>query len=651
MQNNQDGGVILPKRSSLRETFINYLDCSDIEYLAKTKYSLTFKCELNNRKVTKKKGGSMTYFKKIAPGDEYGKPVNNLVVKLCCITKTQQRFDFDDQEFFSSTEQAFRREVSVQADVFRQTAEFLQPICPGIAYAGIFKEYSAQQITSLLNKNLVSQKRFPQYDAEETFNYLLKSVKRSDAGFSLGVIAMELVAPAVELFTAVKNSSNKPKLLNMGRYIMLDLAIKTGYNHNDFHQANIMIQESNSYFSDEMFRPIIIDFGRATELDKKTLHNIKSNCYQNEYVKALRLLCDNSSQIKNKQNQVDPVYKWFCSGGGEINGSITNLFEARNTQLTKLRNLKKGPQLPVDVEKLNIFSMNKFKFSNKGVSSVEVNNMLMGILASPEIKFDEKKVDAVQETAIQNEPVLEKRSETKVEIQSRPQSAPPAYYEPKVKIQDNPKVNPKVNPKDKQKVKYQDAHTVYVIPNKELDFSKVSEVQPRMQELSSGYDERKNRPRIEIDEDELFGYRPPATANVPRRSEGLLYDTDYLFGYRTPEPSVAEVSPMKSSDVVPIARQRGVLDDEDFLFGYKAPAAAAPIAPVAPVAPITAPITAPIAAPATVSVAPITTYDFTKHMISKGYSTAKSWFQGGKQTKRNSMRIIAKRTRRNKKDT
>jgi hypothetical protein len=650
MQNNQDGGVILPKKSSnLRETFINYLDCSDIKYLAKTKYSLTFKCELNDSKVANKKRGSMTYFKKIAEGDEYGKQVNHLVVKLCCITKTQQRlFDFDGQEFFSCTEQAFRREVCVQADVFRQTAEFLQPICPGIAYAGILN--SAQQITSLLNKNLVSQEDFPQYkDAEETFNYLLETVKRSDPGFSLGVIAMELVAPAVELYTAVKKSSNKPKLLNMGRYIMLDLAIKTGYNHNDFHQANIMIQQSNSYFSGEKYRPIIIDFGRATKLDEKTLHNIKSNCDKNKYVKALSLLCDNSSQIKNKQNEVDPVYEWFCSGGGDINGSITNLFKARESQLTKLRNVKKGPRLPVDVDKLNIFSMNKF--DNKGVSSVEVNKVLKNILVSPEINvdtnivdtnivdakkvdtnivdtniIDAKKIDAVQKTDIQKVQDLKKRSETKVKFQSRPQSAPPAFNEQ----EDNPKV------------KYQ-ANTLHVIRNEELDFP---EVQPRMQEQPSGYDERKNRPRIEIDEDELFGYRPPATANVPRRSEGLLNDTDYLFGYRTPEPSVAEVPPMKASDVVPIARQRGVLDDEDFLFGYKAP-----IAPVAPVAPITGPITAPIAAPATVSVAPITTYDFTKHMMSKGYSTAKSWFQGGKQTKRNSMRIIAKRTRRNKKDT
>ena len=355
---NQKGGIILPYKDAARqkETFMDYLESSDISRLNKGSYGLTLLSQLvvrppdgsewiqkmdydNNRHYyrneTEKKSqyelpdfilNDLTilpvknYYKKMVPSNEYGNPVYHLVIKLCIISDQpgDQPVSADgilNGKLNSVKGSDFQNEINIQTDIFFKTLQYLEPLVPGIVYADILQNSEdIKDILELLTQN-------GEREIEESLQNLLNFFKFTP-NVGLGIIAMELVSPAKTLFRIVEELkqtnriSRSDMVKNIARYGILQLALQTEYSQNDFHRSNIMMLDDLNYFNSTLYpyRPIIIDFGRAVKIPPTIMEIIRNLVKEGNYIGALQYLCDKSfsHEMISDIINADSHYGWVC---------------------------------------------------------------------------------------------------------------------------------------------------------------------------------------------------------------------------------------------------------------------------------------------------------------------------------------------------
>lgn len=388
MNYKQKGGLLLPYKDQKKsqEIFSEFLgNAKSIELVSKGSYGLTFKVNLSREIPSEFINKD---YKEIRPDANFGKPVTSILVKLCFIYDAKlakkryiemedeneeqvKTYDFEGEynlgtygreniTLNSVSPSDFQNEINIQTDIYLKTIQYLQPLCPGIVYANVL-----DSTNGILLLNRIKDKVFPELKnlivhIQRVLNFN-KDIHDRSKEVGLGVIGMQFVENSATLLKYENvvfkgNPEAQNVVSNMGRYALLRLALDTGYNHNDFHKSNIMVEENDRYFYEleegqhdydnslvEGYkqRAVIIDFGRATKIPPEIMELIKDAVSKRNYMQALKYLCDNrtGNQFISDRRYYNN-YGWIC---GNYNTSIIGEQDSDdNSIISELINLRES---------------------------------------------------------------------------------------------------------------------------------------------------------------------------------------------------------------------------------------------------------------------------------------------------------------------
>lgn len=290
-----------------KEIFLNYLNNSTKEILDHGTNGCIIKINCN-KKLDKA-------YRKISPNLKHDEQINELIIKLCILSNKSNEIvlELDNDEILTTTETEFINEINIQKDIENKTSEYLEPICPVIYYYDIIDIF--QEIIKLFN--------LFELDDNIILIYFLDFLK-NNPDTKLGFIVMEYVENTLYDYY---NKTFNDDILNIGRYILIKLALDTEYNHNDFHMNNFLISTCDStYFNSTKFniRPYIIDFGRTKKIDSDNLNTIRELVKNKNYTKVLSLLGDfRISDSYVSDPYYEKKYGWIC---GDYNLNDTNYY-------------------------------------------------------------------------------------------------------------------------------------------------------------------------------------------------------------------------------------------------------------------------------------------------------------------------------------
>lgn len=298
----QKGGILLPYKNveESEEIFRNFINNSALKIFSSGANGIILTGNLQND-IPKN-------YSIISPDENFSKPVKNIIIKLCIVSDDYIQIKLSNKlEIYTIIEQEFQDEINIQTDIYLKTIQYLQPLCPGIVYANITNDNSLLDI--LMNNS-----------NENKDKMVLSNIKKnlSKINLKLGIIGMEIISNSYTLNYYKKNNL----ALNVGRYALLKLALETGYNHNDFHYGNILLENSNNYFAGIDVRPIVIDFGRSTKINPDIMSKIKNEVNNKNYTNALKYLCHyNAGNHYTKDPEYNSYYGWIC-GNYNLNDPV-----------------------------------------------------------------------------------------------------------------------------------------------------------------------------------------------------------------------------------------------------------------------------------------------------------------------------------------
>jgi len=263
------------------ESFRMFLENSTFSFIGRGTNGSIYLATLN--------AGVSSPYKSMDPF-HFNEPVNAIIVKISFIEENiDENYDMNTEAL---NEKNFEDEINIQTDISMKTMEYLQPICPSIVYANITND---PLYADLIGKKIISS----------TLRNIIHNRLR------YGIIGMEFATGYKMLNQLVPNiydvanlfkgviSSRHLDYICMTYYIIIQLAIKTGYIHGDFHPKNILIHPTDTnYFSRTHGSVVILDFGWAEKLSHKNMKKIKELYKSRQYVEILKLLC----KIPRKDN-------------------------------------------------------------------------------------------------------------------------------------------------------------------------------------------------------------------------------------------------------------------------------------------------------------------------------------------------------------
>jgi len=293
---NKKGGMLIDTKDS--NSFNEFIENSTFKILSRGANGITFVATTNTSYTSK-----YSYLNSY----KYGDPVTKLLIKITFINDSNDySILISPREFNTTKSELFKNEVNIQTDIFLKSMNYLQPICPAIVYADcLTDEPSIKHILSVIKKYTTDSKT--SFICNEIYkNYGYNNFEK------LGIIGMEFADNYQTLFN-LKNSDKFELYKDMSLYLLLRLAIETGYTHGDFHPGNIMINTTyNNYFKNIMGAPFLIDFGYAQKIPLDILNIIKENYKKKFYTTALKELCNIKRTDNLSMNDYKDFYGWAC---------------------------------------------------------------------------------------------------------------------------------------------------------------------------------------------------------------------------------------------------------------------------------------------------------------------------------------------------
>jgi len=223
--------------------------------------------------------------------------------------------------------------------------EYLEPACPAIVYSNVYKEEQEKKVfydkfkngidkiydVNYGKKDKKGQPMKPKYkykneEEEYDIKFALDDLLYFQKHFN-GIIGMEFATGYKTLASFSKDTKFK-LYKEMIFFLLLEVALKTGYSHADFHKSNLMVNNiSTTYFVQTepsepkiIGKPLLIDFGLTNKIPLELMTLIKEYCDKGEYTTALHYLCD----IERRDNLIPKKYPfqygWVC---GSVNPNMT----------------------------------------------------------------------------------------------------------------------------------------------------------------------------------------------------------------------------------------------------------------------------------------------------------------------------------------
>ena len=287
---NKKGGLLI--RGDPKEAFNKFMTNSEITIFRNTGVnSVIFKATINKGIISPYENYNLI---------NYGKAVETILIKLVAldIKDNQNVWFYRDKTKYIVPVEEFQKEAKIQNDIFLKTVENLQPICPGIVYDDILKKDDL----SLIKLNF--------------FDYM----HNIDNIQSWGIIGMEIPEgfdkTLNNYYSDNEKNIHKLKSITYDNYLsyeqiaklqLLNMALKTGYSHNDLHLNNILLNENSE-------KVLLIDFGYATEIADNQLNILKEYEKNEKFQEALNYIYDNFERSDGDEISNHPKeYGWIYS--------------------------------------------------------------------------------------------------------------------------------------------------------------------------------------------------------------------------------------------------------------------------------------------------------------------------------------------------
>ena len=341
--------------------------------------------------------------------ETYGEKVNTLLIKVIFLKNNSSvgenvklKISTDVLTINLSTEPECEEEINIQKQIYLLTNDFMEPICPNI----VFDEFLTEADTvPFLEKLLVCSTADP--DATEIIRDIIMKI----SNFNICIFTMEF---ANGYSTLEKNDPYAYK--EMAMVLLLELALKTGYTHGDFHRGNIMINKTaKGYFGSIKGKPLLIDFGLSKKIPPHVQNAIEELCYHGQYTQALNRLCTVSRKDGTPITVYPGYYGWACGSVpvvGDVNKEIADKIKERedaSSTLTELLEYKDNLTISGFCDLLFLtFSKNNQKEYNtiretivdsgSADDPVEIENKIKDIYLTRERNKTTKEIKSIKES-------------------------------------------------------------------------------------------------------------------------------------------------------------------------------------------------------------------------------------------------------------
>jgi hypothetical protein len=264
--------------------------------------------------------------------DTYGSKISTLLLKLIFIKNDDDDDDDHDQVYINigatslkinlATTAESYEEINIQKCIYSKTNDYLEPICPAIVFDELLVSEAKQHfLSNILN-----------YASTRDTHNLIVDIMAKMSDFNICIFAMEF-ADDYEIL-----QNNDPYIYKeMSMFLLLELALKTGYSHADFHIGNIMINKtSESYFNHSIIgKPLLIDFGFSVKISQPMKRLIQDLCNMDKYTKALNILCKIPRKDGTRVTQYPSHYGWAC--GSVLDTDSIKVIENKIQQKIQLK--------------------------------------------------------------------------------------------------------------------------------------------------------------------------------------------------------------------------------------------------------------------------------------------------------------------------
>lgn len=283
-------GIFIENAENSEESFRMFLQNSTFKIIGKGSNGSIYLATLN--------AGIVSPYKSMNPFN-FNEPVNTIIIKISYIEENVDVV-FDTETI---NEKDFEDEINIQTDISMKTMEYLQPICPSVVYSNI------------TNDPIYIENIFAELNSITSLRNII------NGGLKYGIIGMEFadgyktlnnLVPAIHDIANLFIGSTPREIdyICMAYYIIIELAIKTGYTHSDFHAGNILIHPTDTnYFSITQGSVVIIDFGWAEKLSHRNKMEIKELYKSRQYVEIFNVLCN--IPRKDDYDLKDPTFSGF----------------------------------------------------------------------------------------------------------------------------------------------------------------------------------------------------------------------------------------------------------------------------------------------------------------------------------------------------
>ena len=328
----------------------------------------------------------------------YGQPVTKLVLKLTLNDVISNNFHLggSDHGVNSINLTSVIEELNIQTDVALKTLEYLEPLCPSPLY---FNETISIHLLREIAHNAKN-------DLKKILQKLMKHVLNKDVR-SVSFIVMELAENYKSLHQIMLETPSQTIYEYMAAYLLLKLAIETGYAHGDPHRGNILINLSKSnYFNGLSGAPLLIDFGYAAKMLPKAINKVKTFCNNKQYTNALNVLYEIPRKDGEKLDSHFMDYEYIFNFPSEFhaNQQIDNLFKRREEFIEQITaTFEREHATKPDVYPLLPLSKS---FRNQLYSGVDVFNKtvvpVFGFTHLPEVRLVNDVLDWVYDVLVRS---------------------------------------------------------------------------------------------------------------------------------------------------------------------------------------------------------------------------------------------------------
>ena len=377
-------GIILKDGFDDEKAAFNiFFSNSSCTYIRTGAYGLTFMLSINDIDLSPYVSTDI---------ETYGLPVNKLLIKTLSIKP--EGYEGDGETEFdtkSVSELSFNEENKTQKCIYNKTKEYLEPICPAIVYDEIIRDSSnKQQFLDELKLRLTSDNSFDIYRA--IFDT-----------WDLGIIAMEF-ADGYRTFHDVMRPTNNQFYKEMIMFLILEMAIKTGYAHLDNHTRNVMIKPNDTnYFKktkptdiEIIGKPLLIDFGMSVKIKKPILDLVNTLYDTEQYTKALHMLCH-----VPRSYSVDPSESALFNSNYDQYGWICGF--NKDTKIIYDKIFKEAEELS-EMPSLNESLTQLYKTQSKNPNFKQEKNTIIEMIRNIQTQISKETTEKIKDIKYMNFP-------------------------------------------------------------------------------------------------------------------------------------------------------------------------------------------------------------------------------------------------------